>query len=42
MPAYNHEKYVETAVRSVLNQGWPRIVMIRQENLGARENGAGS
>ena len=28
MPAYNHGKYVETAVRSVLGQDWPRIELI--------------
>lgn len=28
MPAYNHERYVETAVRSVLDQDWPRIELI--------------
>lgn len=28
MPAYNHERYVETAIRSVLDQDWPRIELI--------------
>ena len=28
VPAYNHERYVETAVRSVLDQDWPRIELI--------------
>lgn len=28
MPAYNHERYVEAAVRSVLEQDWPRVELI--------------
>lgn len=28
IPAYNHERYVETAVRSVLGQDWPRIELL--------------
>ena len=28
MPAYNHERYVEGAVRSVLAQDWPRIELL--------------
>jgi len=28
IPAYNHERYVETCVRSVLEQDWPRIELI--------------
>ena len=28
VPAYNHERYVETCVRSVLEQDWPRIELI--------------
>lgn len=28
IPAYNHERYVETSVRSVLEQEWPRIELI--------------
>lgn len=28
MPAYNHERYVEASVRSVLEQDWPRVELI--------------
>lgn len=28
MPAYNHERYVEAAVRSVMEQGFPRIELL--------------
>ena len=28
IPAYNHERYVETAVRSVIGQDWPRMELI--------------
>ena len=28
MPAYNHGKYVEASVRSVLAQKWPRIELL--------------
>lgn len=28
MPAYNHARYVETSVRSVLGQDWPRVELI--------------
>ena len=28
VPAYNHERYVETCVRSVLEQDWPRLELI--------------
>lgn len=28
MPAYNHVRYVETAIRSVLAQDWPRIELL--------------
>lgn len=28
MPSYNHERYVEMAVRSVLDQDWPRIELL--------------
>ena len=28
MPAYNHGRYVEAAVRSVLAQDWPRVELL--------------
>ena len=28
MPAFNHERYVEAAVRSVLEQDWPRVELL--------------
>lgn len=28
VPSYNHERYVENAVRSVLSQDWPRVELI--------------
>ena len=28
IPAYNHERYVKTCIRSVLDQDWPRIELI--------------
>lgn len=28
MPSYNHERYVESAVRSVLEQDWPRVELL--------------
>jgi len=28
MPAYNHARYVEAAVRSVLEQDWPRLELV--------------
>lgn len=28
IPAYNHEKYVESCVKSVLEQDWPRIELV--------------
>lgn len=36
MPAYNHERYVETAVRSVLDQDWPRIELLASDD-GSRD-----
>lgn len=28
MPSYNHGRYIETAVRSVLDQDWPRVELV--------------
>lgn len=28
IPAYNHERYVETCVRSVLEQDWPNVELL--------------
>ena len=36
IPAYNHERYVEEAVRSVLAQDWPRIELIAVDD-GSRD-----
>lgn len=37
MPAYNHGKYVEAAVRSVMGQDWPRIELIVVDD-GSRDD----